>query len=139
MDPALLLRKPFLLLVAGEVAVLATLGYGAWRFWQAGAAVAPPPASAAAAAASVPTPSSPGAVSGGPAPVVPAAPHPKATPGYRTDPLFFGNQTWNINREEAALEHAEWEIAHAMMTGAKSYINRVILPAVHKAQHPGGS
>lgn len=138
MVPASLLRKPFLLLVAGEVAVLSTLGYGAWRFLHSNGAP-PAPSAATTTAPQVATSSSPNPVSGGPAPAVPAAPHPTATPGYRTDPVFFNNQTWDMNREQSALEHAEWQIAHAIMTGAQRYIDDVILPAVRKAQRAGGS
>lgn len=139
MVSASLLRKPFLLLVAGEVAVLSTLGYGAWHFLQSNGGPPAQPASATASAPQVATHSSPNPVSGGPVPAVPAAPHPSATPGYRTDPLFFNNQTWDMNREQSALEHAEWQIAHAIMTGAHRYIDDVILPAVRKAQRAAGS
>jgi hypothetical protein len=56
----------------------------------------------------------------------------------RTDPKFLSQATLDINREVAALEQLEWRILHAAMDGTRTYIQRVVLPAVARAQREAG-
>src|SRR2546426_189261 len=135
MDATRLLSRRHVLafLVAGELAVVGGLAAVAWHIWQqnqvpnrAGAAVwlpAPPPQQGSQ------PPPSPSATL--PVPVRPSAP---PTPGLHTDPAFLSQATLDINREEAALEQLEWRILRGAMDGMRTYIQRVVLPAVSRAQ-----
>jgi hypothetical protein len=71
-----------------------------------------------------------------PTPLQPAA---AATPGLRTDPLFLGQATQDINREEAAFQQLEWRIVQGATEGMRAYIQRVVLPAISRAQRGAGS
>jgi hypothetical protein len=70
---------------------------------------------------------------------VPVRPTAAPTPGFRTDPLFFNQVTLDINREEIAFEQLEWRIVHGAMDGMRAYIQRVVLPAVARAQRQASS
>jgi hypothetical protein len=140
MDASQLLGKRFVLgiLVAGELAVVGGLAAVAWHAWQqnqapgpGGTTVSQPAAVPPQAGRSQPRPSTTM-----PVPVRPTA---APTPGFRTDPLFFNQVTLDINREEIAFEQLEWRIVHGAMDGMRAYIQRVVLPAVARAQRQASS
>ena len=140
MDASRLLSKRQVLglLVAGELAVVGGLVAAAWQVWQenhapVGGGVAAPPAGTAPLGRGQPGPSPAATV---PTPLQPAA---AATPGLRTDPLFLGQATQDINREEAALQQLEWRIVQGATEGMRTYIQRVVLPAIARAQRGAGS
>ena len=47
--------------------------------------------------------------------------------------------TIDINREEVALEQLEWQIIHGAMDAVRAYIQKVVLPAVSRAQREATS
>jgi hypothetical protein len=47
--------------------------------------------------------------------------------------------TLDINREEVALEQLEWRIIHGATDAARTYIQRVVLPAISHAQRQASS
>ena len=65
---------------------------------------------------------------------VPPQPSPAPTPGLRTDPAFLDQATLDINREETALEQLEWRIVHGASLAVRNYVDRVVLPAISRAQ-----
>ena len=130
----LLSRRPVLaFLVAGELAVVGALAAVAWHVWQQNQTPSSgaPPVSMPAAAPPRPSPS-------GTLPV-PLSPTSAPTPGLRADPLFLNQVTTDINREEVALEQLEWRIIHGAMAGVRAYIQRVVLPAISRAQREATS
>jgi len=140
MDAARLFSRRHVLafLVAGELAVVGGLLAVAWHVWQQNQAPA-----GAGVKVSLPAPGPPSGAQPPPSPsaTIPVPLHPGTTPtpGLRTDPLFLSQATLDINREEAALEQLEWRILHGAMDGMRTYIQRVVLPAVSRAQRAGGS
>ena len=138
MDATRLLRRRRVLafLVAGELAVVGGLGALAWHIWQQGQ-----PPGGGRAATSLPALQQGASPQPSPATTMPASLQPSAapTPGLRTDPQFLSRATLDINREEAALEQLEWRIVHGATDGIRAYIERVVLPAVSRAQRQAGS
>jgi hypothetical protein len=139
MDASRLLSKRQVLglLVAGELAVVGGLGAAAWHVWQGnhapiGGGQAASPPGPAALPGGQPPPSRSATV---PTPLQPTA---APTPGLRTDPLFLNQATMDINREEAAFQQLEWRIAQGATDGTRTYIQRVVLPAVLRAQREAG-
>jgi hypothetical protein len=130
-------RHVLALLVAGELAVVGALGAVAWHLWQQSQAPNQ------GGAVSLPAPAPPQGNQPQPSPSatmpVPVQPSAAPTPGFRTDPLFLSQATLDINRDEAALEQLEWRIVHAAMNGARTYIQRVVLPAIARAQREAGA
>jgi hypothetical protein len=140
MDATRLLSKRQVLglLVAGELAVVGGLLAAAWHVWQGnhapvGGGAAAPPLGTSPLGSGQPQPSPAATV---PTPLRPAA---SATPGLRTDPLFLGQATEDINREEAAFQQLEWRIVQGATDGMRTYIQRVVLPAISRAQRGAGS
>jgi hypothetical protein len=141
MDATRLLSKRQVLglLVAGELAVVGGLVAVAWHVWQenhppvAGGAALSPPAGLPPLRGGPPRPSPSATVA---APLRPSA---APTPGLRTDPLFLGQATVDINREEVAFQQLEWRIVQGTTDGTRTYIQRVVLPAISRAQREAGS
>jgi hypothetical protein len=141
MDATRLLSKRQVLglLVAGELAVVGGLVVAAWHVWQenhppaAGGAAVSPPSSLPPPRGGPPRPSPSATVA---APLQPTA---APTPGLRTDPMFLGQATLDINREEAAFQQLEWRIVQGATDGTRAYIQRVVLPAISRAQREAGS
>jgi hypothetical protein len=125
------------LLVAGELTVVGSLAAVAWHIWLQGQAPNPggatPSQQAAAPSQLTPRPSPSASVR------VPAGPSSPPTPGIRTDPAFLSQVTLDINREEVALEQLEWRIIHGATDAARTYIQRVVLPAISHAQRQASS
>jgi hypothetical protein len=140
MDATRLLSKRLVLalLVAGELAVVGGMVAAAWHVWQenhapvgGGVAVSPPGLPPLRGGQPRPSPS--------PTVAAPLQPTTAPTPGLRTDPLFLGQATVDINREEAAFQQLEWRIAQAATDGTRTYIQRIVLPAISRAQREAGS
>src|SRR5438093_13601860 len=129
-------RRVLAFLVAGELAVVGGLAALAWHVWQQDQLPGRGGAAASLPALQQGTPPQPS-----PATTMPASPRPGAapTPGLRTDPQFLSRATLDVNREEAALEKLEWRIVQGAMGGIRAYIERVVLPAVARAQRQAGS
>jgi hypothetical protein len=131
-----ILGRSFLVLVAAELAVLGVLAIVAWfalRPHPQGAGAPPPRTGTAPSvrapraggwAGPIPTPPS---SAGGPASSGPP-------PGLTTDPSFIAAQLGAANRDEAALERAEWNVTQALARGVRVYLDRVVLPAVERAR-----
>ena len=126
-------RSVLVLLVAGELAVVGGLAAVAWHVWQQDQALNPggPPVSMPALSSPRPSPSA--------TMTVPVGPTAAPTPGLRTDPAFLDQVTIDINREEVALEQLEWQIIHGAMDAVRAYIQKVVLPAVSRAQREATS
>jgi hypothetical protein len=130
------LNKPLLIMFVLETLLVAGLGVAAWAFWQS-RQESPRPASAAPAPREAglrpprPSPGQPPPASASPPPKS-AVPGP--TPGYRTDADFLTRQLRDVNRDQAALEDGEWRLVRSAMQGVKGYIERVVVPAVERAE-----
>jgi hypothetical protein len=141
MDATRLLSKRQVLglLVAGELAVVGGLVAVAWHVWQenhppaAGGVAVSPPSGLPPLRGGPPRPSPSAIVA---APLQPTA---APTPGLRKDPLFLGRATADINREEVAFQQLEWRIVQGATDGTRTYIQRVVLPAISRAQREAGS
>jgi hypothetical protein len=130
----LLSRRPVLaLLVAGEIAVVGALAAVAWHVWQQNQ---DPTGGGAGVSVRAPAPARASQPQTGPSVTIPVPPQPSPapTPGIRTDPAFLEQVTLDINREETALEQLEWRIVHGAGLAGRSYIERVVLPAISRAQ-----
>ena len=124
-------RRPLPLLIAGEVAVCLALGLAAWHLVGAAAsepASVPPPATLVASSPEAPPPAPPA----GAIPAT-AAGH----PGLGTGAGFLGGMLAGLNRDEADLEHTEWDALQAFSAAIRAYLERVVVPAVEQAVHSG--
>jgi hypothetical protein len=132
-----LLRRPLFLMIAVEALLVVGVAGVAWHVWQsrqeaASAAAGPsstgqsPPAGLGPAR--FPKPSTvPRASPGRPSPPPPA-------PGFRVDADFLARQFGDVNRDQAALERTEWRLVRAAIDGMRSYLERVVLPLVERAE-----
>jgi len=59
-----------------------------------------------------------------------AAPH----PGLATDPATWIAQFEFMNRDQAAWQQAEWKFLRAGVRAIRDYIDRVVLPAIRRAE-----
>jgi hypothetical protein len=132
-----LIRRPLFWMVALEALLLVGLAGVAWHVWQSrqeAASASPDPFSrqlppaAGLGPARLPQPSAVPRAS--PAHPSPAAP----TPGFRLDADFLARQFGDVNRDQARLEGIEWRLVKAAMQGMKSYLERVVLPRVERAE-----
>lgn len=55
-------------------------------------------------------------------------------PGLNVDPVFWRLRLSDLNRDEAALEKIEWQLTHAALEAAHSYLESVVLPAIQHAE-----
>ena len=122
------LRHPLALLVAAECCAVLAFGAAAWHLLQAhgmpigglqipriGAAADPP----APVPSLQPTP-----------PAVAAA----SRPGLSLDPAFLSSHLRSIDADQAALQAAEWRLMRSITAAARGYLERVVLPAVERAE-----
>jgi hypothetical protein len=128
-----LIRKPLTWMILAECAVVAALTLLAWHL------LAAPPDQQAAATPGVSTPASPDAT----APASPEVPGSaksiaRQLPGLNVDPGFWRVRLVELNRDEAAFELLEWRIVHSAMDTTQRYVESVVLPAVLRAERPGG-
>lgn len=130
------LRRPLLIAVVAEaLLVAACLGVG-WHIWQS--RLGSPPAADGGPSpvrssdpSRLPTPhASPPASRPATPASVPAGP----VPGIRTDPAFLERQLRDLNRDQASLEDTEWRVIMAAIEAMRAYLERVVLPAVERAQ-----
>lgn len=132
-------NRSLALIVAGEALVLCALGVAAWHVYQAHVAV--PPRATASGAGPIPATSLPAPrLSPSPPAARPAVspPAPRATPGLASSDAFLGTQARNLNRDQAAWEAAQWSLVKAAMDVGRSYIEKVVTPAVDRAEKNGG-
>ena len=130
-----LLRRPLAWLVAAEVVVCVALVGAAWHLVATTAvAAATAPALPSAVAAPAPSDSPPPAFAQpGGAP----SPHPTARPGLGLDGRFLGGLLDGLNADQAAFENGEWSALQALSVAIRLYIERVMVPAVEKAERSG--
>jgi hypothetical protein len=62
---------------------------------------------------------------------------PVALPGLATDPAFWQRQFRAIDADESAWQRAQWQILQSAMSAIRTYFQRVILPAVERAERSG--
>jgi hypothetical protein len=132
-----LIRRPVFLMIALEALLVVAVGGVAWHVWQSRqeAASAPTgpfstgqPPQAGLGPPRVPQPSTgPRASPGHPSPPAP-------TPGFRVDADFLARQFGDINRDQARLEGIEWRLVRGAIDGMRSYLERVVLPLVERAE-----
>ena len=132
------LNKPLLIMFVLETLLVAGFGVAAWAFWQS-RQEAPRSASASPAPAPREAGLRPPKLGPGQSPPASAPPSPKnaapgPTPGYRTDADFLTRQLRDVNRDQAALEDGEWRLVRAAMQGIRGYVERVVVPAVERAE-----
>jgi hypothetical protein len=139
MNARRLLRTPLAYLVAFEVCVSAALVGWTIHVFHGRQAVVPEPQANAAVDASIPAPDrSPQSRSPAPRPSWLAAPKPGRTT-TRIATSTAGPSFAQLNRSQALWEAAEWRIASTAIAAARSYLERVVLPAILKAEKdPGG-
>lgn len=123
-----LIRSPLTWLVVAEFLVVGTLVVLAWNV--VGAATRPAFASPSlqlpATDASSPLPD----ISG----VSRPGPH-GPLPGLNLDSSFWRVRLAELNREQVILEQLEWRIVHSAMEALKRYLETIVLPAIHGAEH----
>jgi hypothetical protein len=138
MSLADLFRPPLCWLALAELLIVGVLVAVLWHAWDARQ---PAPAVAAAPPRSLvpgsgrrppPRPSAPPSVL--PTNLTPPA---GPTPGIRTDPDFLARQMNELNRVEAAFAEVEWRATKATADAIRHYLDRVVLPAVERAERGG--
>jgi hypothetical protein len=126
-----LLRMPLAWLIMGEVVLTMLLGAWAWHVF--GSTQRQPAVGSEEPIWTQPAPSrtaSPPAFPVRPAHVSPAA---RAVPGASLD----GRPDLDrLNHEQAAWEAAEWRIVSTLIQAGKAYIDRVVMPAIARAERP---
>lgn len=55
-------------------------------------------------------------------------------PGLNVGIGFWRKHLGTLNRDEAAFEALEWKITHAVMDAARDYLDKVVVPAVRRAE-----
>src|SRR5438270_13930688 len=124
------LRRPFVWLVAAECCLMLALFAFAWHLFQtrpqpsAPISVAGPEqltAKPSPTAASAPRPSH-----------VQASPTPK--PALAMDAVTWSSQLGRINRDDSALQKAEWSLVQAITHAIRNYLEKVVLPAIKRAE-----
>lgn len=120
-------RHPLFWIVLAEVGLLLALAAVTWRVYQAHRP-------AAGATAATPAPVAPSPV-GSPYVQVPVAvrPSPRALPGapHRAGiPVDLAQ----LNRDQASLERAENRVLVEVIRAARSYLDRLVIPAVVRAE-----
>jgi hypothetical protein len=133
------LRKPFTVLLALETLLVAGLGAVAWEVWHSRQE---PPRSASTPSVALPRQTGQRPPPASPGPSTPPTPGPSPgaagpAPGYRSDAGFLARQLRDVNRDQAALENVEWRLVKAAMQGMKGYIEKVVVPAMERAERGG--
>jgi len=124
------IRAPLTWMVVVEVIVVGALVLVAWHAFagamgpQPGPVIGFPAADASPADPALPAA---GVPAGGPTFHGPF-------PGLNVGIGFWRNHLGSLNRDEAAFEALEWRITHAVMGAARDYIEKVVLPAVRRAE-----
>jgi hypothetical protein len=129
-----LLKKPLAWMILAECIVVAALAVLVWHLFAASpdsTAAAPPDTSASAASPEAAGSASPGLPNSPPAIA-------RQLPGLNVDPGFWRVRLAELNRDEAAFEQLEWRIVHSAMDTTQRYVESVVLPAVMRAERPGG-
>jgi hypothetical protein len=133
-----LLRKPLFLMVVLESLLVLGVVATAWHVWQSRHDPSAPAVGGLPAPRLAPDtePARLAPPSGPPAPTAGTPPSPPArqAPGFRFDADFVTGQLRDINREQAGLEQVEWRLVRAAVQGMKSYLERVVIPRVERAE-----
>jgi hypothetical protein len=69
-----------------------------------------------------------------PTAVAKPSPRPTPQPGLATGLPTWIAQLEFINRDQAALQKAEWNLAQALVRAIRDYIEKVVLPAIKRVQ-----
>ncbi|TME25518.1 MAG: hypothetical protein E6I68_01970 [Chloroflexi bacterium] len=116
-------------MILAEVVVVGALVAVAWSVVGAAARpavavpeVAAPDAAPADSAAMPDIPSITGQASRGP------------LPGLNLSPSFWRARLAELNRDEVWMAQVQWRIVHAAMGAARDYVEKVVLPAVRRAE-----
>ena len=121
-------RQPMFWVVLLEVGLLFALFAVSWRVYQAQRPGAG--ASAASPAAAAPSP-----VAAAPPSPRPASPHPTPrSAAVVAPPVGFPVDLAQLNRDQAGLERAETRVLMAIVSTARNYLDRVVVPAVVRAE-----
>ena len=122
-------RSPLTWMVLAEVVVVGALVAVAWSVVGSAARpavaipeVAAPDAAPADSAAMPDIPSITGQASRGP------------LPGLNLSPSFWRARLAELNRDEVWMAQVQWRIVHAAMGAARDYVEKVVLPAVRRAE-----
>jgi hypothetical protein len=129
-SPARLLRRPLTWLVAGELVAMLALFAFAWHIWQSHAQTRP-------ALARLPLPALSPLAPASPTPAAHSSPvvqKPTPRPGLATGPAIWTAQLGAINSDQAAWHKAEWSLIQAALQAIREYVDRVVMPAVRRAQ-----
>ena len=127
-----LIRSPLTWLVVAELVVVGALIVVAWAV--IGAAARPALASPALGQPVATDDSSP-------LPEFPETGTPGLRgplPGLNLNSAFWRERLQQLNRDQAAFERLEWQVVHAAMDALARYVETVVLPAIHQAEHAGG-
>ena len=125
------LSSPLTWMVAAELIVVVALVAVAWTM----VISASRPALAFPA---LQPPSTSGDASGDatdPLPGLPVVTQPRGPlPGLNLDSSFWRSRLAEVNRDQVLLAQLEWRIVHNAMDAIKRYLERVVLPAVQRAE-----
>ena len=128
-SPAWLLKRPLTWLVIGELVVMLGLLALAWHILHSRQAPLPPVAEMRVSPAPTASPAS-----ALPTAVAKPSPRPTPQPGLATGLPTWIAQLEFINRDQAALQKAEWNLAQALVRAIRDYIEKVVLPAIKRVQ-----
>ncbi|HEX6350558.1 MAG TPA: hypothetical protein VF160_14355 [Candidatus Dormibacteraeota bacterium] len=129
------MRRPLAWLILLEFVVVGALAASAYHLVITRApasAAAPAPALAPAPRPNAKRPATPAAA---PAAPTPTPQHPAGPPpGLNLDPVFWSGELQRINRDQHLLEQLQWRLTSAVTDWVRSYVNRVLIPAVEEAE-----
>lgn len=130
-----LARRPLAWIVAAETVVCVALIATAWHLVATTAAAAAPAAGLPVIAAAPAPGDSPPAVAAQASSAAAAIP---ARPATATGGTFLGGLLEGLNRDQAAFENGEWSALQAFSGAITLYIERVMVPALERAEATGG-
>ncbi|HEV2139988.1 MAG TPA: hypothetical protein VGT01_02255 [Candidatus Dormibacteraeota bacterium] len=128
-----LIRSPLTWLVAAEIVVVAAIVAVAWTV-AASAGHRSAPQSIAGVPQATDDP-------GSSLPDLPQLNNSSARgplPGLAVDPSFWRQRLGNLNDDQVYLEQLEWQIVRSGEAAVNRYLETVVLPAIHRAEHAGG-
>jgi len=125
------LRSPLTWMVAAELIVVVALVAVAWTMVMS----ASRPALASPALQPPGTKGEPAADATDPLPDMPVVTQPRGPlPGLNLDSSFWRSRLAEVNREQVLLAQLEWRIVHNGMDAIRRYLQKVVLPAVRRAE-----
>jgi len=130
------IRSPLTWLVVAEMVVVGALLVDAWNI--AGPSLRPVAGAPAQAAPADATDSS---VDTSPLPDIPGLTGQRGRgplPGLNLNSAFWRSRLVELNRDQVLLAQLEWQLVHAAMGAAESYVKDVVLPAIRRAESAVG-